>query len=141
MTACGVRVRSPRPEELPFQFDELLRQGKLAEADGDWALAARLFERMGQRYHNELWMKTMAARAYFEAGNRMKAVRLSREVNRVRPAVDTLLLEAKVRRQVGDFAGAIRLLDEAERWLSDQVNTVSTRPAMRTPHRQILGGV
>ncbi len=141
LTAHGVRVRSPRPEELPFQFDELLRQGKLAEADGDWALAARLFEQMGQRYHNGLWMKTMAARAYFEAGNRMKAGRLSREVNRVRPAIDTLLLEAKVRRQARDFTGAIRLLDEAERWLSGQVNTASAYPVIRGPRRRILGGV
>ena len=47
LAACGVRVRRPKPEELPFQFDELLRQGKLAEADGNWLLAARLFEQMG----------------------------------------------------------------------------------------------
>lgn len=141
LTACGVRVRCPRPEELPFQFDELLRQGKLAEADGDWSLAARLFEQMGQRYHNELWMKTMAARAYFEAGNRMKASRLSREVNRVRPTVDTLLLEAKIRRQQRDFAGAIQLLERAERGLCGRVDTASARPVMRSPRRKILGGV
>ena len=118
LTACGIRVRSPGPQELPFQFDELLRQGKTAEADGNWSLAARLFEQMGERYHNELWMKTMAARAYFEAGSHTEAARLSREVNAVRPAIDTLLLEAKVRRQKRDFAGAIQLLSEAERWLS-----------------------
>ncbi len=141
LTACGVRARCPRPEELPFQFDELLRQGKLAEADGDWSLAARLFEQMGQRYHNELWMKTMAARAYFEAGNRMKASRLSREVNRVRATVDTLLLEAKIRRQQRDFAGAIRLLEKAERGLCGRVDTASASPVMRSPRRKILGGV
>lgn len=141
LAACGVRVRSPRPEELPFQFDELLRHGKLAEADGDWSLAARLFEQMGQRYHNELWMKTMAARAHFEAGNQMKASRLSREVNRVRPTVDTLLLEAKIRRQQRDFAGAIRLLEEAARWLRGEVDTASARRPLRSPRRKILGGV
>ena len=65
----------------------------------------------------------MAARAYFEAGNHAEAGRLSREVNRVRPAIDTLLLEAKVRRQEQDFAGAIRLLSEAEQWLSGNVRS------------------
>jgi glycosyltransferase involved in cell wall biosynthesis len=141
LAACGVRVRGPSPEEIPFQFDELLRHGKLAEADGDWSLAARLFEQMGRRYHNELWMKTMAARAHFEAGNRMKASRLSREVNRVRPTVDTLLLEAKIRRQQRDFTGAIRLLEEAGRWLCGEVDTASARRTVRSPRRKILGGV
>lgn len=121
LTAFGVRLRSPDPEELPFQFDELLRQGKLAEAEGDWLLAARLFEQMSRQYGNELWMKAMAARAYFEAGDHTQADRLSREVNRLRPAVDTLLLEAKVRRKRRDFAGAIGLLRQAEKWLSSPV--------------------
>jgi glycosyltransferase involved in cell wall biosynthesis len=141
LMACGVRVRQPKPEELPFQFDELLRQGKLAEADGDWSVAARLFEHMGQRYHNELWMKTMAARAHCEAGNFERAGRLSREVNRVRPTIDTLLLEAKVCRQERDFAGAIRLLSKAEQGLSSCVDSASMQPATGVQHEQTLGGV
>jgi glycosyltransferase involved in cell wall biosynthesis len=141
LAACGVRVRSPRPEEFPFQFDELLRQGKLAETEGDWTLAAQLFERMGRQYGNELWMETMAARAYFEAGNRAEAGRLSREVNRFRPAIDTLLLEAKVRRQERDYAGAITLLDKAEQWLSGPVRPEPAQPQARMQHQQTRGGV
>ncbi len=121
LTACGTRVREPEPEELPFQFDELLRQARLAEAEGNWSAAARLFEYMAAHYHNELWMKTMAARAHFEAGNHFSADRLSREVNHTRPTVDTLLLEAKVRRKQRDCTGAIRLLGQAERWLDGQI--------------------
>ena len=141
LAACGIRVRLPKPEEMPFQFDELLRQGKLAEADGNWSLAARLFEQMGAKYRNEIWMKTMAARAYFEAGNHKGAGRLSREVNRVRPAIDTLLLEAKVRRREQDFAGAIRLLSEAEQWLSGNVDSALMQEGARIRHQQTRGGV
>ena len=117
LEACGVGVRAPKPEELPFQFDELLRQAQLAEAEGSWAAAAQLFEYMAAHHRNELWMKAMAARAYFEAGRHAQADQLSREVNRTRPTVDTLLLEAKVHRQKHDYAGAIRLLGQAEQWL------------------------
>ena len=45
--------------------------------------------------------------------------RLSREINGVRPTVDTLLLEAKVCREQKDFVRAIRLLSQAETWLGD----------------------
>ena len=118
LEACGVGVRVPTSEELPFQFDELFRQAQLAEAEGNWAAAAQLFEYMAAHYRNELWMKAMAARAYYEAGRHAHADQLSREVNRTRPTVDTLLLEAKIHRQKQDYAAAIRLLGQAEQWLS-----------------------
>ncbi len=141
LMACGVKVRPPRLEELPFQFDEMLRRGKLAEADGDWSIAARLFEQMGQRYHNELWMKTMAARAHYEAGDRERAGRLSREVNCIRPTIDTLLLEAKVRRQEREFAAAIRLLVAAEQGLSGSANSTVMQPVTGVQRGQTVGGV
>lgn len=117
LTACGTRVRRPAGAELPFQFDELVRQAKLAETDGNWATAARLFEYAATHHHNTLWMKAMAARAYCEAGDHVRAGGLSGEVNRTRPTVDTLLVEAKIRRQRQDVPGAIRLLCQAEHWL------------------------
>ncbi len=141
LTASGIRVRPPREEELPFQFDEALRYGKLAETDGDWDAAARMFERTGQRYRNELWMKTMAARAHFEAGNRERAGRLSREVNRVRPTIDTLLLEAKVCRWERDFPGAIRLLNRAAQGLAGCMDPEAHRWETGVRCEQTLGGV
>jgi glycosyltransferase involved in cell wall biosynthesis len=117
LTAAGIRVRRPKEEELPFHLDNLLREAKLAEADGDWTAAARLFEHMGERFGNHLWMRTMAARAYFEAGDHPRAAGLSEQVNGERPTVDTLLLEAKVRRRKRDFHTAIRLLTRAEQIL------------------------
>lgn len=141
LAACGIHVREPKPEELPFQFDEMLRQSKLAEADGNWSLAARVFEKMGELYGNELWMKATAARAHFEAGHRVEAGRLSREVNRMRPAVDTLLLEAKVLRREGNFAEAIRLLSQAEQWLSGPILAPPERHGIVTQPSQTLGEV
>jgi glycosyltransferase involved in cell wall biosynthesis len=121
LAACGVRVRSPAPEELPFQFDEGLRQAKLAEAEGDWMAAAQAYESMVGRHHNEFWMKTLAAQAYFNAGKYPCAGRLSRQVNGERPTVDTLLFEAKMHRQAGDFHKAIQLLTDAENRLGDPI--------------------
>jgi tetratricopeptide (TPR) repeat protein len=117
LTTAGVRVREPEGRELPFLFDESLHQAMLAEGNGDWAAAARAFEQMAVHYQNELWMKSMAARAYFEAGRHAKAGALSAEVNRLRPTVDTLLLEAKICQKQQDWPRAIRLLHQAEQWL------------------------
>lgn len=118
LAACGIRVRQARKEELPFQFDQLLWQARFSEADGNWSLAGQLFEYTATHHDNEVWMKAMAARAYFEAGNQDRAGRLSCEVNRTRPTVDTLLIEAKIRRKENDLAGAIGLLSQAERCLA-----------------------
>jgi glycosyltransferase involved in cell wall biosynthesis len=128
LAAAGIRMRLPREEELPFQFDELLRQAKLAEADGNWMTAARLFEQMGERFANTLWMRAMAARAYFEAGDHERAGQLSHEANQERPTVETLLLEAKVRRHRRDFAIAIRLLGQAEQLLGTHDGSPPIRP-------------
>lgn len=128
LAAGGVDLRQARPDELPFQFDDLLLQAKLAEADGDWATAARLFTHMSERFQNELWMKAMAARAYFKADDYEKAGLLSHEVNRLRPTVDTLLLEARVCRQRRKFKEAIRLLWQAEQALGGAPDTPDRAP-------------
>jgi len=127
LVASGISLREPKEEELPFQFDELLRQAKLAEAEGDWRMAARLYQHMSERFGNGVWMKSMAARACFEAGDHAGADRLSREVNGERPTVDTLLLEAEICRERQDFAAAIRLLMQAEQWLGPQAGAVAYR--------------
>jgi hypothetical protein len=130
LTACGIRVRRPRPEELPFQFDELLQQARAAESDGDWAIAARVFAHLAAHHRNELWMKALGAGAHFHAGNYEEAGRLSRQVNQVRSTIETLLLEAKVCRRRQDFHTAIRLLREAERGLRDCLPTPDRAPTM-----------
>jgi len=136
LAASGIALREPKDEELPFQFDEILRQAKLAEAEGNWCTAARLYQHMGEHFGNGVWMKSMAARACFEAGDHAGAGRLSREVNCERPTVDTLLLEAKVCRERQDFAAAIRLLTQAEQWLGPRPAPQLMRKEIRARHSQ-----
>ncbi len=117
LTAAGIALRQPRPDELPFQFDDLLQQAQFAEKEGNWTQAAQMFEYIGENYQNKLWMKTRAARAFYRAGDHSKASELSKQVNRQRPTVDTLLLEAKAARERNDLNRAIELLRRAEQIL------------------------
>ena len=117
LAAAGIALRQPRPDELPFQFDDLLQKAQLAEKDGNWMEAGKLFEYIAQNYQNELWMKTLAARAFYKAGDHSKAAEFSKQVNQQRPTVDTLLLEAKVAHERNDLNPAIGLLRKAEQIL------------------------
>jgi glycosyltransferase involved in cell wall biosynthesis len=117
LNAAGIAIRRLQPEEIPFQFDQLLEKAKSAEKNGNWSKAAEMFEYIMEHYQNELWMKTLAAKASFKAGGHIRAAELSREVNRQRPKVDTLLLEAKVKHEKKDFNSAIKLLKKAEQIL------------------------
>ena len=117
LNAAGIAIRRLQPEEIPFQFDQLLEKAHAAETNGNWSKAAEMFEYITEHYQNELWMKTLAAKASFKAGGHIRAAELSREVNRQRPTVDTLLLEAKVKHEKKDFHSAIKLLEKAEQIL------------------------
>ena len=121
LAAAGVPIRPPREEELPFQFDELLRQAKQAEANGDWTTTVRLCEHMTRHFQNDLWMKTMIAQAYLAAGDYARAELLSHQINEEQPTVDTLLLEARVHRRKKDYPRAIHLLRQAGEWLKSPV--------------------
>jgi len=117
LRAAGVVLRQPSFEELPFQFDIFLKEARSAEKDGKWAAAAQMYEYIAERHQNELWMKSMAAKAFFKAGGHSKAAELCCEVNARRPTVDTLLLEAKVRREKKNFNSAVELLERAKQIL------------------------
>ncbi|MBN2272090.1 MAG: glycosyltransferase [Sedimentisphaerales bacterium] len=117
LNAAGIKVRRVQPDEIPFQFDQLLCQSVSAGKDGDWLRAGRILERIAGRYGNELWMKQRAAEAYFKAGEFGKAGALARQVNDKRPTVDSLLLGARLKRLKNEFREAIVLLEEAERIL------------------------
>jgi tetratricopeptide (TPR) repeat protein len=117
LNAAGIVIRRLQPEEIPFQFDQLLEKAHAAEKNGNWSKAAEMFEYITEHHENELWMKTLAAKASFKAGGHIRAAELSREINRQRPTVDTLLLEAKVKHKKKDFHSAIKLLEKAEQIL------------------------
>ncbi len=117
LKAAGIVLRRPGSEELPFQFDNLLQQARLAEENGNWAQATEMFEYIADHHQNQLSMRTQAAKAFFKAGDHARAAELSCEVNQQRPTVDTLLLEAKVEREKKIFVSAIELLERAEQIL------------------------
>jgi hypothetical protein len=117
LKAAGIALRQPCFEELPFQFDHLLQRALSAEKDGKWTEAAQTYERIAQCHQNELWMKIQAAKAFFKAGDQKRAAELACEVNQQRPTVDTLLFEARAKRDKNNFASAIELLKRAEQIL------------------------
>ncbi len=118
LIASGIVPRKPTVEELPFQFDILLKQGQTAEEDGSWLGAADVFEHIAANHKNDIWMKTLAAKSFFKAGVYDMASRLSSDVNRLRPTIETLLLEAKVHGKRNNFTAAIPLLKQAEQILT-----------------------
>ncbi len=117
LRAAGILIRRVVAEEIPFQFDQLLEQTISAEKNGKWVKAARMSEYIAENYQNQLWMKTLTARAFFNAGNFNRAEQLCCEINQQRPVVDTLLLEAKIKRAKKEFEPAIKLLEQAEQIL------------------------
>ncbi len=113
LKASGITLRHPSNEELPFQFDNLYHQALSIESEGDWLQAAEMYEYIADQHQNILWMKKLAAKAFFEAGDHSTADRICHEINQQRPTVDTLLLEAKLKRENKEFNSAIELLTTA----------------------------
>jgi len=119
LEAAGIAIKRVLPEQILFQFDQLLGQAKAAENDGKWAFAAEIYEYIADNYGNELWTRTLAARAFFRAGDCPRSAEISRQINQLRPTVETLLLEARVRRRQENPDLAIELLRKAERMLRE----------------------
>ena len=129
LISVGIVLKHPDFEEYPFQFDNLLRQARLAEKDGDFSKAGQIFEYIAENHQNELWMQRLAAKAFFKAANHIRAAELCHNLNRQRPTVDTLLLEAKIKRENKDFNSAIELLKMAEQMLENPVRRLSAGSA------------
>lgn len=125
LIAAGVVLKHPDFEEYPFQFDNLLGQALSAEKDGDFSKAGQIYEHIAENHGNELWMQRLAAKAFFRAADHTRAAELSHNLNREQPTVDTLLLEAKIKRENEDFSSAIELLKTAEQILENPVRRLS----------------
>lgn len=115
LEAAGISLRVPEYEEFPFQFDNILHQARSEEKDGNWLQAADMYMYLAENHRNQLWMKRLAAKAFFKAGKYNMAASLCSEINNNRPTADTLLLEAKFRRKEKKYDSAIELLHKAER--------------------------
>ncbi len=109
----GVGVRRVEPEEIPFQYDQLLEEARKRMGERDWSGAAGMFEHLADNYGNELWIHSLAADAHYRAGNHDRAGELCREVNGRCPTIDTLLLEARLHKHRNDHQSAIALLERA----------------------------
>ena len=117
---CGIAVRKLRSDEIPFQFDSLLKEGKTAEENGNWSQAAEIFEYIADHYQNQLWMRSLAAGALFKAGEHKRAAELAKKINACKPTVDTLLLEAKMHKKEKNFQSAIAILQNAKNILEGE---------------------
>jgi glycosyltransferase involved in cell wall biosynthesis len=119
LIAAGIDVRRIRPDEIPFQFDSLFCEAKNEEKAENWKQAAEIYGHIGEHYRNQLWMKALVARAFFNAGDISRAAELVSFVNQRCPTVDTLLLESKLKREQKDFKSAAALLKKAEDVFTD----------------------
>jgi tetratricopeptide (TPR) repeat protein len=128
LLAAGFDVRRLRPDEIPFQFDSLLKEAETNQKNGNYRQAAEIYEYICENYQNQLWMKSLAARAFFDAGNYTKAADLVSWVNQKRPTVDTLLLEARLKRKKSDFATALSLLETARDVLRCKILSGEEKP-------------
>ena len=117
LKAAGITLRYPCNEELPFQFDNLYHNALSAENEGNWFHAAQMYEQIADRHQNVLWIKRLAAKAFYEANDYSRVEQICNQINRQRPTVDTLLLEAKLRRRNKKYDSAIELLTAAENTL------------------------
>jgi glycosyltransferase involved in cell wall biosynthesis len=114
LISAGVNVRRIRPDEIPFQFDSLVKEAKDEEKAHNWKQAAEVYEYIGEHYHNQLLTKSWATWALFKAGDLDKASEFASWINQRRLTADMLLLEAKIKRRRNDFKSALVLLKKAE---------------------------
>jgi len=113
LPAGGVVVRRVEPDEIPFQYDQLLERARAHAVAGQWTQAAGLFEYLADRYGNESYVRPLAADAHYRSGNHQRARELCGQVNDLCPTVETLLLEGRLHRRAKDPASAIPLLERA----------------------------
>jgi glycosyltransferase involved in cell wall biosynthesis len=111
---AGINLERLKPNDISFQFDQLYNEAQDNERNGNCATAGRMYEYIADNHKNEVWMRGLAARSFYKAGEFEKALKYSRLVNEERPTVDTLLTEAKIRRARNEINAAMNLLEQAE---------------------------
>jgi glycosyltransferase involved in cell wall biosynthesis len=115
---AGISLVAPTLAECPFAFDGILRTADDVAAEGNWAKAAELFDKLPGKFANDLWMMEKRAMALHHTGaGAEEALRLCVEINRQRPSVESLLLEARLRRERDQLPQAVELLESARRQL------------------------
>ena len=112
--AEGVTVRPPAAGELPFAFDEAMKQAMAAEAEGSLLDAAGIYDALRRNGPNRLWAAEAAAAAlYHDPARTRQALETCGRINRRQPTVSTLLLEARLCRRNHRVEEAAKLLERA----------------------------
>jgi glycosyltransferase involved in cell wall biosynthesis len=112
--AAGMDVRKPREAEYPFQFDNLLTAVTDLQQAGQWSKAAKALNYMAEHYGNHDWMQTLVANALYRAGQVEAALNLIHPLNRHRPTVARLLIEARCQKHNHQYQKALRLYQHAQ---------------------------
>ncbi len=121
LTRAGVAVRTPDENDSPLMLDKLLSAAKELQAEGDWRTAGQIMERLPSVCRNELWLTEQTAEALFNAGGSdEQAIELCRHVNSHQPTVNSLLLEGRLLRRMGQPAQAAEVLEQAREVLQWQ---------------------
>jgi len=137
LISAGVNIRRIRPDEIPFQFDTLVKEARDEEKADNWKRAAEIYEHIGEHYHNQLLTKSWAAWALFRAGDLDKAYEFASWINQRRLTADMLLLEAKIKRRRNDFKSALVLLKKAEEILVGSVSADIKTSSIATKYYNI----
>ena len=112
--AAGMTIRKPAFSDYPFQFDNLLTAAGQLQRQDRWHDAAGVYELMGQRHGNVLWMKTLRANALFQAGYLQDAEMIVHDLNQTHPTVARLMIEARIHRKKGNWSDAVHCYRRAK---------------------------
>lgn len=109
----GRQIRKIQPQEIVFQYDQLLSRGRTLMQQKNFADAAELFEHIAKNYGNELWISILAAQAHLKSGNLQRAKQISSRLNSVFPSVESIITEAQSEKGFKNYDRAVRLFENA----------------------------
>jgi len=99
--------------DYPLQLDNFYYIAMYLEIEGSNALAGYIYRYMAHNYGNRIWMFTRAANALYKANRLSEALELITTVNKARPSVSSLLIEARIWRAFDRPRKAVELLTKA----------------------------
>lgn len=114
MRAAGIEFRKPTQKDYPFQFDNFVHLAIQQCREGDWGQAVKVFDYAADRFGNTLWMQTLKANALYHQSRWEQSAALAEQLNRTCPTAARLMIEARARRKLNDFAAAAALYRRAE---------------------------
>lgn len=146
--AAGITIRKPEFSDYPFQFDNLLTGAGQLQRQGRWQDAAGVYELMGRRHGNFLWMQTLRANALFQAGYLQDAETIVHELNQTHPTAARLMIEARIHRKKGNWSDAVHYYRRAKAILDedysplrpDETNAASNEALYHTQNSYLTAG-